>query len=362
MRFWRLPAVLALFVLVLAGTGTPSRVRAQSTPQAPPPRPGADAEAARQRPTPQQLANVEARIATASSIVDRLASEAKALGRASEWRQITLQSLLALPLDELRRIEQESSSVDGLAARLAESGSHPAPLGGSTNDLVYKPIVPCRYIDTRNVAGKIAGGVSRGYDLGNNGSVYGGQAACAPNSIFGPPQDAIAALAMNVGITEPNGAPGFLAVKPTLASPVTSFMNWYQAGATVQLANAGIVTLDQNVNVAEEFYIQTSETTHVTVDLFGAFVASLATPLQTIFQQSGSTIIANGSWGEAISPACPLEYTLTGGGCQGGGLIDIAYSSVRAATGNQWHCYADNFTGSQSTLTALAICSRVPGR
>ena len=312
--------------------------------------------------TAEQRLRVDARIAAASAIVNRLQAEALALGRAPSWREVTYQSLLALPLHRLRRVDEQATSVDALAAALAEPVTDPPSLGSDIDDLVYKPIVPCRYIDTRNVAGKITGGVARGYDIGNNGSVYGGQAACAPNTMFGPAQDDIAALAMNVGITEPNGAPGFLAVKPTLAAPTTSFMNWYEAGSHVQLANAGLVTLDQDVANPNEFYIQTSETTHVTVDLFGAFIANLATPLQVIFQWGPSVNIANGQWGEAISAACPAAYTVTGGGCEGAALLDVAYSSIRLATGNQWHCYADNFTGGPTTLRALAICARVPGR
>lgn len=311
------------------------------------------------KPTQRQLENAEARIAAATRILNRLTTEAKALGRADGWRQASLESLLALPLDRLQRVEQSAFSVDALATSLMEAASDPNVLGSDTEDLVYKPIVPCRYVDTRNVAGKIVGGVPRGYDIGNAGNVYGGQGTCVPNTMFGPPQDDIAALAMNVGITEPNGAPGFLAVKPTLAAPVTSFMNWFAAGVHVQLANAGIVTLDQNVGTAEEFFIQTSETTHVTVDLFGAFIAPQATPLQRVLKVANVSV-PNNTTGFLTTPGCDAGYVLTGGGCSTS--LDEHHLEGSEPGASSWSCISRNHSGFTSNLSATAICARVPGR
>ena len=49
-------------------------------------------------------------------------------------------------------------------------------LGDSANDLVYKPIAPCRFVDTRVAGGKIAG--SRTFDISQAGNVYGGDVNC----------------------------------------------------------------------------------------------------------------------------------------------------------------------------------------
>lgn len=50
-------------------------------------------------------------------------------------------------------------------------------------DLVYKPISPCRFIDTRSVGGPING--TRSFNLNLTGATYGGQAACNPIALIG---------------------------------------------------------------------------------------------------------------------------------------------------------------------------------
>lgn len=118
----------------------------------------------------QQLENMEARIAAALAIVNRFEPEAKAKGRAAAWRQVTLESLLALPLTALDRLDQEAVNIDSLAALTANLAEDPGVFGSSTTDLVFSPITPCRFVDTRVVGGKLLG--NRGYSLGS--SVYGG--------------------------------------------------------------------------------------------------------------------------------------------------------------------------------------------
>lgn len=262
-------ARLTVIVLVLTPAAVASGQNPRVTPEVAEPE---EPTPARRSATKVQRANAEARIAKAQAIVSRLTSDAKRQAAGPGWRQAALESLLPLSLAALEQVEQRAVTLDALARAVVEAADDPNLLGDPNTDLVYRPINPCRYIDTRNGTGKIDG--IRGYNLTANGAIYGGAAACAPVTVFGvATDDQIAAVAMNVTIVDPSAAPGFVAVKPTAASPTVSLVNWYEAGAAVQVANQGIASMLQDNAVGDEFVMQSSAPVHVIVDLFGAFVA-----------------------------------------------------------------------------------------
>ncbi|MGH9200646.1 MAG: hypothetical protein ACRD2A_05365 [Vicinamibacterales bacterium] len=310
----------------------------------------------------KQFERLEARIATAHAIVRRFESEANARGLASGWRQATLDTLLPLSLERLRQVEQQAISLDGVLALAHNTVDDPTALGNPDRDLVYTPISPCRFIDTRNIGGKING--VRAFDADQAGSAFGGAALCHLAQLFlSNGADEIAALAMNVTIVDTSaaGAPGFLAVKPAAVAPVSSLLNWYEQGANVQVANQGIVSLRQDNSTQNEFVIETSGAVHVVVDVFGGFLAPVATELQTeqIFQL---VVVANGAIGEVESPVCTPGYKLTGGGCftdQNHHYVTLSYPGGGDA---RWACRSLNASGGASALFARAICARVPGR
>lgn len=311
--------------------------------------------------TQQQIENAEARIAVASAIVNRLDAEAKAVGRSSGWRQASLDSLLALSLSQLQRVEREAYRADSLMSVVAEVVDDPNVLGDPNQDLVYFPITPCRFADTRVVGGPING--FRGYDVALNGATYGGDAPCNPTAIFGVNESAIGNLAMNVTIVSPQIAPGFAAVKPTQLAPITSLVNWYATGPQVQAANAGIVTLDQGA-APEEFFVQTSAPVQVVLDLFGAFLAPNATPLQAVETTTLVNVVNSASWAFA-SPNCPAGYTLTGGGHNWNPTPNAnvwIWQSSPDLAGNAWFCRGLNQSGSTIGVDCIGRCARVPGR
>lgn len=306
-----------------------------------------------------QIQRMEARIATAMAIVNRLEPEAKVLGRASGWRRATLDTLLGLPLDQLQRVERQTSSLDSLTSFIENAAADPV-LGDLDRDLLYFPITPCRFMDTRVVGGPIAG--FRGIDLFNNGATYGGDASCDPRSLFGVIGNDFGAVALNVTLVGPIAAPGFVAVKPTMASPTTSVLNWYEAGPTVQHANQGIFTTDHS-GVPEEFFIQTSDPVHVVLDIFGAFLQPHATPLQAVTNQTVQTI-ADGATFDFQTAACPAGYSLTNGGhnwAVASPNLWVWQSSANVA-GNAWRCRGSNQSGVPAGFTCVARCARVPGR
>jgi len=313
--------------------------------------------------TATQKANVRERVAVAMRILDRHEAEARAQGLSEGWRQAQLEALLPLSLDSLRSVES-APDLESLAAAVALAVDEPLSLGSPTDDLVYKPVAPCRYIDTRNAGGKISG--YRGYDLALAGSSYGGAAACAPQTIFGVDDDAIGALVMNVLVLEPSSAPGWLAVRPVQSDDPSTLVGW--ATTNVRVANQGIVTPDHQPGVAQEFWIQTSLPAHVIVDISGAFVAPEATAVETTFAQT--PVVCPAGQFCSTGATCPAGWSLTGGGLGLGAFVagfDIVWNGpgrTDAAGFNPqlWICQASNGSPSPQNMYCTAVCTRTPGR
>ncbi len=323
------------------------------------PDPGAKAAGSHgKKLTSGQAANLQERVATTMRLVDRLESDAKARGRANGWRQATIDALLSLSLEQLQLVEQRAHHADALPAAIAEANADPQLLGDPNSDLVYTPITPCRFSDTRIVAGKILG--FRGYDMDVNGAVYGGSAACDPITAFGVANaDEVPAVAMNVTLIDTTIAPGFVAIKPNAAAPLSSLVNWYEVGEFVQNSSLGIVPLEQDLANADEFVVQTPAPVHVIIDLFGVFLPPEATGLEQAFP-TASVDISNGQFGFVITPACPVGFSITGGQC-GSSVNKPELTDSKIESGG-WYCGGRNTGGGTLTLTAVAICSRVPGR
>jgi hypothetical protein len=314
--------------------------------------------------TAAQMANVEERIATVNRILDRMGNEAAQQGaNLGIWRKANMELLYALSLPALQQTERNAHSLDGLAGAIRSAAEDPNLIGDPNADLVYTPINPCRYIDTRG-GPPVSPASPRGYDLVNNGAFYGGDASCTML------QNVAAAVAVNVTIDQAGAGPAFLAVKPTLAAPTTSFMNWTQAGT--QLANAGVVTLDQGI-ADPEFFILVSSPTHVLVDFFGYFAEPEATALDNFVALTTQNVAASAQF-SIFSPICPAGYRLTGGGrvstafgapAFAAGSRPVANNSIAVISGanvaNQWLCQGVNTAVAQD-YHCFAVCARTPGR
>lgn len=305
--------------------------------------------------TAAQIARVQERVARAAAAVDRLAGQAAAEGRSQEWRRTMIESILASPPPVLEAANAARSVAElEQASRSAAALDGTAAFGSTTEDLVYKPISPCRFIDTRNVGGAING--TRGFDGFVSGATYGGVAGCRPTTLFGvSDENDIGALAVNVTVVSPGDAPGFLAVKPTAASPTTSLLNWYESGANVQVANAGLVTFDQS-SAADEFVIQTSGSAQVIVDIFGGFLAPNATALDVFTTAETVLSVAAGGVANALAPACPAGYSYVSTQCESS-TWQMPFVYFSGGT-----CSAQNNSASSATLRASRVCARVPGR
>ncbi len=345
-----LAAILALLTVSVAAQRPVSPGKSNQAP-------GRTVQTEKKVITEAQKANVRERAALIAEIVDRHEAEAKALGMPADWKRPFYEALLPLSLTSIEAVEG-AATLQELSVAAAAEAVEPQAIGSTTGDLVYTPIAACRFIDTRYMAaGRING--YRGFDLAVAGTVYGGVASCEPDALFGVGDNSFGALVINVTIVNPVAAPGWLAVKPTTTAPNSSWMNWYQAGATVQAANMGILTPDRS-GANEEFFIQTSAATHVIVDITGAFLAPEATALDITTVTETRSVTAGATF--SFSAACPVGRTMTGGGFNysgGSGYVDWWQSGP---SGEVWTCRGDNNTASTLTVYCYARCGMIPGR
>jgi hypothetical protein len=330
-----------------------------------------------------QSAEIQQRFELAKGIVQRLKPDAARLGLTQGWERATLTMLLMQPASVLREATAPRDYA-GVMAVTARSRVETKALGNPSSDLVFKPFTPCRFLDTRNVGGKLIPlPAARLFDIAQNGAAYGGDAGCAPVTLAGvASDDQIAALAVNIAIVDTSqGAPGFLGIRPAGATQVTALANWSAASPSTQDSNAAIIALDQT-GLMDEFEIFASSPVHTIIDLLGAFTAPQATVLEcpTFVSQPGGSAtgdIAPGS-SKIFSAVCGAGYRLTGGACNyfttaGVGptetdnkvIMNRASQPFDAVTQTWENRYICQMTNNDTIVwrgQARAICCRVPGR
>ncbi len=321
----------------------------------------------------EQLARLAEKAARIQQIFNAAQRDMQARHVSAETRRWLIESLYQMPLEQIRRMGTSGTFSDTVdAVKQSKTKLTAKALGDPDQDLVYKPFVPCRYIDTRNppLMHKISS--PEGFDISQPGDTYGGIAACNPLTLIGGVIDdnSVGGLAMNVTIFDTSSAapPGFLAVRPTGSTNVTSLLNWYVQGPFVQDANYAIVTMDRTP-AANEFEILASAPVHVIVDLFGAFIAPNATSLDciTLYNTSATSVPA---LGEACAnpPACPNDvvngfvYEVTAP------LFDKSFAANDGLVISQMNLNVPGLqvcgraTLGAASFKAGAQCCRVPGR
>jgi len=317
--------------------------------------------------SPQQLARLAEKADRIQQIFKAAQPDIRG-GRVSpESKRWLLESLYQMPLEQIRAMGTPPS-FSAAAAATSQSSSRVRPLafGDTTQDLVYKPFIPCRYIDTRNVGPKVQPPPAppRGFDISQPGTAYGGTLGCDPLTLTGVDENSVGGLAMNVTIFDTSAAapPGFLAARPAGSTNLTSLLNWDVSGPFVQDANYAIITMDQTP-LANEFEFVTSSAVHVIVDLFGAFIAPNATKLDcvTLYNASPTSVPAGGESCDN-PPACPSTYEVTAP------LFDKAAPANDGLVVSQMNLNRPGLqvcgraTAGASSFKAGVQCCRVPGR
>jgi hypothetical protein len=324
--------------------------------------------------SPEQLARVTEKAELIRQIFKAAQRDIQGRQIRSEAQRWLLESLYQMPLEQIRRMGTKGTFQQTVEAMtLSQTQTKPQgrasiqAFGDTNQDLVFKPFIPCRYIDTRNVGGKVLPPPSapRGFDISQSGTAYGGSGACAPLTLTGVDENSIGALAMNVAIFDTSAAapPGFLGARPAGSTNLTSLLNWDVSSPFWQDSNYGIITMDQTP-LANEFEFFTSSDVHVIVDLFGAFIAPNATALDcvTLYNGSATLVLAN-SEACANPPSCPATYTVTSplfskGGATNDGLV---VSQMNLNLPGLQVCGRSTL-GVSASFTAGVQCCRVPGR
>ena len=310
--------------------------------------------------TPRIDAGQRQRLAAKLALIERIVRAAEPDMQARQTpldsRRWMLESLYAMPLEQIQAIGVPGSfaaTSDAMARALRVKA-----LGDASTDLVYRPITPCRFVDTRNVGGPIAG--SRTFDLSVLGSTYGGSATCNILSAAGiPSADSIGAIAINVAIVSPTAAPGFIGARPVGSTNATALVNWYEAGAQVQASNAGVVSTAQGPGDDIELF---GSPTQVIVDVFGVFTAPGATALDCITTAPNSVDVPNGSTTETLvpAPACPAGYTHVSVLC--GATTGTGFYLTKTGDNGSLSCSYINLSGSPNQGAVRARCCRLPGQ
>jgi hypothetical protein len=331
--------------------------------------------------TPTQRAEIQQRFELAKGIVQRLKPDAARMGLAQGWERATLTMLLMQPASVLMQANA-ARDYAGVMAVTARSRVEAKALGNPSSDLVFKPFTPCRFLDTRNVGGKLVPlPAARLLDIAQSGATYGGDAGCAPVTLAGvASDDQIAALAVNIAIVDTSqGAPGFLGIRPAGATQVTALANWSAASASTQDSNAAIITMDQS-GLMDEFEVFASSPVHTIIDLLGAFTAPQATELDCVTIASANAATADLAPGgsNVFSASCPAGRRLTGGSCNyfktdGTGAtpadnkvvtnrLSQPFDTVTQQFENRLICHMTNNDTITWRMQVRSICCRVPGR
>jgi hypothetical protein len=316
--------------------------------------------------TAEQRARLADKLARIDRIMQATAGDAAVGAVSGDQRRWLIEQLLRMTNEQVMQMAPAGSfrATADQASRVAKISTK--AIGDPSTDLVYRPIVPCRFIDTRFLGGPING--SRDYTLSGDGGPNGGSAACNPVTLSGVTNaDDIAAVSMNVAIVGPTAAPGFIGARPPGSSNSTALVNWYQAGPQVQASNAAVVTTLQAVGNPNEIEFFGSPT-DIVVDIMGVFTRPDATPLDCT---QATTVIANVTNGsrQTQEMICATGYQVVAGGVEAVGLSGNAGSIINASAptfqdvaNNGWFSSVTNNTGSTQSYQFYAICCRVPGR
>jgi len=314
--------------------------------------------------TPAMRADFDARMRAAEAIVAAVEQGPDAASLTAANIVWLRESLYRLTLAQLQGIGTPSTLKDASDA-LARVRDASPQLGSSSVELVYYPITPCRYIDTRFQGGALTG--TRAYDLSFTGGAFGGSIGCDPKAAVGGDEDQIGALAINVAIVGPTAAPGFLGARPAGGSGSTALVNWWEQGPAVQASNAGIVSTNQSPSTTAEIEFFGSPT-HFIVDVFGVFAAPTATPLDCVAGTVASTTLNTTTRNyDLAAGACPAGYAKLSVNCSVSGG-DFTGGKLRRSEGginnpSAVATCAGYYSGTSTvTVTAQARCCRVPGR
>jgi hypothetical protein len=267
---------------------------------------------------------------------------------------------------------QQATLKRGTTMQASAKGANVATRAlGDASNLVYKPLPPCRIMDSRNatagsgVQGPLVGNVL--YSIpgflspGGTYQQYGGEFNFGPATDCGltnPPGSSIKALAIVITILAPN-FDAFLGVSDIndLSEVLTNVALNYTHGQGLST----MFLVPQDTANTIYFAMPAQLVAHLIFDVVGYFVTSDATALDcTTVTASGSIAIGTGTDTTIAFSACASGYTRTGAYCNGGG--NTGTSGIYLIETGPTGCTYRNLGGSPVTGNAVSVCCRVPGR
>ncbi len=225
-------------------------------------------------------------------------------------------------------------------------------LAGQTEGLLYSMIAPCRLVDTRVVAQRLAAGEVRTFRSRGFVTDQGGSAGC--QMVANP-----AALVLNITVVYPDGA-GYLTVFPYQGTrPLASSLN-YKQGDIV-----GNEIIAQAIGEYDGFFsLYSLMAADVVIDVAGYFSAPKSEPLDCVEERSAIISLASGTTITAVTPACPAGYSATGGGCQSvdayTSIDGIYFHSFGPNAQGAYECGARNRQSNTQRVLARVTCCRMP--
>ena len=319
----------------------------------------------------EQLAEIQLRMDLANRIARNVADDAHDSGAPENWRATLMNALLRAHSSTLRNIAGSARTVFDARTRASEAitGRQHATssaviadsaLGSSIDSLVYIPMTPCRFVDTRNVGGPI-GATPQQFDTEKEGFLYGGDSAC---TVPGAGEPAIAA---NVTLVAPATSAGYLTVRPAGSTNVTSWLNFNQSGPNIAVANQGVISTARDSSTGHylfEIFVNGGPA-DVVVDYFGYFSAAPRTAVDcsgipnTVF-----TIAPNTS--NSYYATCPAGYAVVAPYCDNLSSPNVSIIASGVTTnsavgpGNFAYCRFANQSSVYVFVTMGANCCRIP--
>ncbi len=223
-------------------------------------------------------------------------------------------------------------------------------LATNGNESTFRPIQPCRVMDTRIAGGILGTGETRGFRLHdlNSFTLTGGDASCA--TLPSTPNAYVA----NVTVTGWVGS-GYLTFYPANAAtrPSTSTINYSASLPSATSAIANGITLIPALTGSDDFKIFASAGTHVVIDLIGYYDESELAMSEVVVNQA---VAAGASWD--FSAVCPVGASVTGGGYNfsGTGQNVEFWQATTERSSRRFHSRGKNYSTDAITVTLTAEC------
>jgi hypothetical protein len=322
---------------------------------------------AQSRNAPQQYQPQTVRGAIVAKIVRKWAGHVQRTYDVSPdtWARGMATTFAKARVADLQSAARQPTFNAMMAAALGKSGADIAPApnasalnvvakaAGSRNEnLLYTMIAPCRLVDTRVVAKRLAPGEVRTFRSRGSSPEQGGSSSCLH---MGDPS----ALVLNITVVYPDGA-GYLTVFPYQGTrPLASSLN-YKQGDIV-----GNEIIAQSIGEYDGFFsLYSLAAADVVIDVAGYFSVPKSEPLDCVEERSAIIDLASGATATAVTPVCPVGYSATGGGCQSANaytsINGIYFHSFGPNAQGAYECAARNRESSTQRILARVICCRMP--